>query len=200
MVTGQTVYKVPGDSKGNRIQLVVANESSVISAQSLTVGLSGVYRDVTVTPSIVKVKLLAPGATTEVSFGFDVSREAKPNSRDTLLFDVKDNTGNSWSKSVILEFAGPQEFALAQNYPNPFNPSTTIEFDLPVAARTSIAIYDILGREVTKLVDEPKETGYHSVVFDAHSVASGAYIYRMIAQPISGGKAFTKVKKLLVVR
>ncbi|MEJ2617908.1 MAG: T9SS type A sorting domain-containing protein, partial [Ignavibacteriaceae bacterium] len=67
----------------------------------------------------------------------------------------------------------PKVYALEQNYPNPFNPTTTIKFALPKNSNVKLAVYDILGRLVTKLVDGNLEAGNHKVVFNASSLASG---------------------------
>jgi hypothetical protein len=96
----------------------------------------------------------------------------------------------------------PQSFALKQCYPNPFNPKTTIEYDLPDLAMVTLTVYDILGRNVTTLVDHQQiEVGTHRVVFDASGVASGVYFYHLEATSVSDpGKTFTQVKKMLLVK
>jgi polyhydroxybutyrate depolymerase len=75
----------------------------------------------------------------------------------------------------------PKVFALEQNYPNPFNPSTTIQFAIPVGTygRTSLRVYDVLGREVATLVNEMKQPGTYTVQWDARGLASGVYICRL---------------------
>ena len=73
----------------------------------------------------------------------------------------------------------PSAFALHQNYPNPFNPSTTIQYALPQESRVTLTIYNLLGREVTQLVDEVQGAGTHSISFDAGNLASGTYLYRI---------------------
>ncbi|NLH62282.1 MAG: T9SS type A sorting domain-containing protein [Ignavibacteriales bacterium] len=75
----------------------------------------------------------------------------------------------------------PVGFALHQNYPNPFNPETVIRYQLPVSSKVTLGIYDILGKEVTKLVDKEQEAGRYQVTFDASKLASGVYICRIIA-------------------
>jgi hypothetical protein len=75
----------------------------------------------------------------------------------------------------------PTEFSLSQNYPNPFNPATVVSYQLPVARRVRIAIYDILGREVAVLLDEQKAPGKYQVEFDGAKLSSGVYIYRLTA-------------------
>jgi hypothetical protein len=196
----QTVYKVPADTKGNSIVLTVANESATAPAGLLTVRPVGTHSGVSITPGSATIKHLAGNATSDVSFSFDVGREVKINSRDTLHFEICDKTGTLGTKSIILNYSGPLDYRLEQNFPNPFNPTTTIYYDLPADSWVSIAVYDIVGREVTKLADEAKETGYHTVTFDTHNLASGAYIYRMVAQPVAGGKTYMNLKKLMVLK
>jgi hypothetical protein len=75
----------------------------------------------------------------------------------------------------------PNKFELAQNYPNPFNPTTTIEYSIPQAGVVTIKIFDILGREVTTLVNEEKQRGNHVVKFNASNLSSGIYFYKLQA-------------------
>ena len=73
----------------------------------------------------------------------------------------------------------PTESGLEANYPNPFNPSTTIRFGLPESAQVRLVVYDVLGRQISVLVDGTKEAGMHEVVFDASDLPSGMYLYRL---------------------
>jgi len=73
----------------------------------------------------------------------------------------------------------PSLFLLEQNYPNPFNPSTTIKYALPKSSMVRLSVYDLLGREVTVLVNERREAGVHEARFDASGLASGVYLYRL---------------------
>lgn len=88
----------------------------------------------------------------------------------------------------------PDEYSLSQNHPNPFNPETIIRFALPSGGKTTITIFDISGREVTRLVDGFMPPGYHSVTWNAENSASGLYFYRII----SGG--FVKTMKMTVMK
>ncbi len=93
----------------------------------------------------------------------------------------------------------PQDFALSPNYPNPFNPSTTISFQLPVASKVTLVIYDILGQKIRTLVDDHQVAGVHRVVWDARNdqaqaVGAGVYFTRLHA-----GK-FHQVQKLLLLK
>ncbi|MEE9465374.1 MAG: T9SS type A sorting domain-containing protein, partial [Candidatus Neomarinimicrobiota bacterium] len=79
----------------------------------------------------------------------------------------------------------PTGFALAQNYPNPFNPVTTIDFKLPITTQVILLVYDILGRQVSELINAPQAAGYHSVVWNGkdgsgRELPTGIYIARLI--------------------
>ncbi len=73
----------------------------------------------------------------------------------------------------------PKSYNLSQNYPNPFNPSTVINYQIPHAAKVTIKIYDIIGNEVSTLVDGNKAEGSYSVTCNALNLASGIYIYEL---------------------
>jgi Secretion system C-terminal sorting domain len=81
-----------------------------------------------------------------------------------------------------------------QNYPNPFNPTTIITFELPTSPHLSLTVCDILGREVSLLVNEKKDAGVHEVKFDAAGLASGVYFYRLVAG------SYVDTRKLLPIR
>ncbi len=89
---------------------------------------------------------------------------------------------------------GPLQFALSQNYPNPFNPTTTISYRLSTIARVSLKVYDVLGREVAKLVDRFQQPGDYSVAWDGGRHASGVYIYRLTAGQYSAAKRLLLLK------
>ncbi|MBD3615491.1 MAG: T9SS type A sorting domain-containing protein [Gracilimonas sp.] len=87
----------------------------------------------------------------------------------------------------------PGRFELYNNYPNPFNPTTTIRFAVPLEGRVQLSIYDILGRKVADLIDENYRAGFHEVQWNANSLASGMYIYRLTTQD----GVFTKKMSLI---
>ena len=88
----------------------------------------------------------------------------------------------------------PDKYELYQNYPNPFNPSTSIRFDIPKAEKVQLIIYDMLGKEITKLVNEKLDAGTYEYKFDASSLSSGVYFYRLG----SGDLSFTK--RMLLIK
>ncbi len=99
-----------------------------------------------------------------------------------------------YSKEVEVNVVIPMEFSLSQNYPNPFNPSTTISFQLAEPSPVNLRVYNLLGEEVSVLInDEVKSAGYHSVVFNAEHLSSGTYIYTLQA----GDKLFKNKMTLL---
>jgi len=75
----------------------------------------------------------------------------------------------------------PGEFKLFQNYPNPFNPATSVEYAIGRDQHVRLKIYDLLGREVTTLVDERKSAGSYRVIFDAKGLPGGVYFIRLTA-------------------
>ncbi len=93
----------------------------------------------------------------------------------------------------------PGEYALNQNYPNPFNPETIVPFALPQAGEVRVAVYNILGQEVTLLIQGHREAGFHRVVWNGkdlfgRSLASGVYFVQMTADGFSG------VRKMLLLK
>jgi hypothetical protein len=84
-----------------------------------------------------------------------------------------------WKEGVGESTGAPVEFALAGNYPNPFNPTTTIGYAVAETRLVRLVVYDLLGREVATLVNEVKEPGKYTAVWNAGALASGLYICRM---------------------
>ncbi|HMQ68928.1 MAG TPA: T9SS type A sorting domain-containing protein [Ignavibacteria bacterium] len=92
----------------------------------------------------------------------------------------------------------PADFSVSQNYPNPFNPSTRINFDIPVDGNVNITLFDISGKEVSTIVNEVKTAGYYTVSFDASSLPSGSYFYRI--NSTGSGISYTATKKMLLLK
>jgi len=102
------------------------------------------------------------------------------------------------------ERSAPESFVLEQNYPNPFNPSTNIIYTVPniktgSAPFLQLKVYDIIGNELTTLVNEQKPPGVYKVEFDGNGLPSGLYIYKLQAIAQNGG-SFTQSRKMILLK
>jgi hypothetical protein len=113
---------------------------------------------------------------------------------DLNWFPTKKAEWEVWITDVETEEGYvPQNFSLEQNYPNPFNPSTKIIFNLNQAGMTKLSVYNLLGQEITTLVNEELVAGRHTVNFDASALSSGVYFYK-----IESGKNTATMKMMLL--
>jgi hypothetical protein len=96
----------------------------------------------------------------------------------------------------------PLDYILYQNYPNPFNPSTTIRFSIPDKSTVTLKVYDMLGNEISTLVNEDKFRGIYNVTFNGNNLASGVYFYqlRAVNPSTSSGQGFIQTKKMMFVK
>jgi hypothetical protein len=95
---------------------------------------------------------------------------------------------------ISRQYVMLEEFKLHQNYPNPFNPSTTIKYEIKELADVELKVFDILGREITTLVHEQKSVGSYEIEFNASSLSSGIYFYRLQAG------SFVATKKMILMK
>jgi photosystem II stability/assembly factor-like uncharacterized protein len=119
--------------------------------------------------------------------------------RQVLIDNFNQDTINFYYPHGLIgithnETITPDKFYLSQNYPNPFNPATVFQFGLPKTSRVKLVIYDILGREVKTLVDDVLHTGVHKVTWNASSLSSGVYFYRMVTDEYSETKRMVLLK------
>jgi protocatechuate 3,4-dioxygenase beta subunit len=144
---------------------------------------------------------LIPGSYTITSDSYDYTSSSS--SSATLNYSTADSTTATASFILTPETvtgivsstpAVIQNYTLYQNYPNPFNPSTTISYFVPSAGKVVLKIYNILGDEVTTLVNGEQEAGTHRIVFNAANLASGVYFYQ-----IRAGN-FVATKKLILLK
>jgi hypothetical protein len=111
--------------------------------------------------------------------------------------------GTPGQYNIITEISSeneklPKEYKLYQNYPNPFNNETIINVEVPKKSKVSLKIYDVLGREISTLLDETKEAGKYQILFNSsnlsNSLSSGVYFYRF------GSRDFVITKKMILLK
>ncbi|MGN8225642.1 BspA family leucine-rich repeat surface protein [Gracilimonas sp. BCB1] len=113
----------------------------------------------------------------------------------TSLDTMEVRTDPNFITSAELMAQLPDEFELNQNYPNPFNPTTVIRYGVPQSSEVRLEVFDMLGRKVATLVNgERQRAGWHQVNFDASRLASGMYLYRIVA-----GK-YVQTKKMMLIK
>lgn len=93
-----------------------------------------------------------------------------------------------------------KKFMLSQNYPNPFNPTTEISYSIPESGFVQLDVYDVLGSVVANLVDKEQTKGNYKIVFNASSLTSGIYFYRLQIGAFAGNATFTETKKLILLK
>jgi photosystem II stability/assembly factor-like uncharacterized protein len=139
-----------------------------------------------------------------------ISQQVNPTDTLDNLFFLNDNTGYMASTNGIIyktttggavtsnvtNLSGviPGSYDLYQNFPNPFNPSTNIRFDIPLSSDVKLAVYDLLGREVSSLMNGQLSPGRYEYSFDGSGLPSGVYIYRLR----SGN--FNQTKKMFLMK
>jgi len=104
------------------------------------------------------------------------------------------NLGEVITTTISEDNNNASSFYLLQNYPNPFNPSTSIEYRVVSREYITLKVYDVLGREITTLVNEEKQAGVYKVVFDAGTLSSGVYYYRLTIGN------FVETKKIVLLK
>jgi hypothetical protein len=155
----------------------------------------------TLTPQVLNLPSIPPGMTVSPSLQF------RAYYIDSLFLgyfnfkvEIMSDIWTYWTDSVQVVVGVDKEnfqllaYKLEQNYPNPFNPSTTIQYSLKERTSVELILYDILGRVVEVLVNEEQGAGYYKVDFNAGSLASGIYLYRLKAG------SFIETKKMLLIK
>jgi hypothetical protein len=195
----QQTYELTPGIKGNQIVLQLSNISQTQSAENVEVKLIKQPENLTFSKTEAEIKNISTSEEKEATFEFDVRYNSKISKADTVEFLITDNRTIRVTKQFIFSYIAPKEFSLEQNYPNPFNPATKIRYSVPQEVKREksnviLKVYDILGSEVATLVNEQKEPGYYEVDFNASSIASGMYVYRLTA-----GK-YISTKKMLLIK
>ncbi|MEM8601926.1 MAG: T9SS type A sorting domain-containing protein, partial [Bacteroidota bacterium] len=174
-----TPPNVTGSIRGNRFDGTASDSGSGIA--SVALGSDAVNLVLTVDP-------FSAGAS---SVGFEVrlSNPREPGSGTIEATDVEGNVGTLFIDSenraqfapTASSAALPETVELTGSYPNPFASTTTVRYGVPAAMPVQLAVYDVTGREVARLVDGTAEAGYHTATFDASALPSGVYVLRLSA-------------------
>jgi len=191
-----SVYEVDPGTKGNQIVLEIANTSKIMEANDVDVKLVKSSKQLKFQEEEQTISSINKNKETDATFTFDINVMAPANTKDTVEFQIT-GKGINQTKSFVLKYSAPKQYALYQNYPNPFNPTTTIRYSIPEtqhAASVQLKVYDILGREITTLVNKEQKAGNYEVKFDGSRYASGIYIYRLTADN------FVSIKKMMMVK
>jgi hypothetical protein len=198
----QQVYEIPfpegtGGSKGNVIELSVAN-TSALTAEQVKVEVASAPAWITFAGKDTVISALKSKEEQTASFTFSVGKSAAVNKEQILSFAITTKSGETWTKEIKIKIAPPATYELFQNYPNPFNPTTVISYQLSEASNVSLKVYDILGREILALVNEQQEPGYYRKTFSARSYASGMYVYQLVATDSQNHKHVFRKAMMLV--
>ena len=95
---------------------------------------------------------------------------------------------------IQLNTETPDKYSIKQNFPNPFNPSTNMQFSLPKSSFVTLKVYDNIGQEVALLINQNMSSGNYEYKFDAGTLGSGIYYYRISAN------GFTETKKMILIK
>ncbi|MEL7170294.1 MAG: T9SS type A sorting domain-containing protein [Bacteroidota bacterium] len=179
-------HALPFASTGHTLELEVAhadNERAQPAAFTVTLADAPVW--LAVTPAAVTLDALAPGTDALARFVFDVTEEAPVGEPGAMTFEIATDDGQTWTKTVRVEVAAPEAFAVAGAYPNPFAHAAEVVYDLPADATVTFAVYDLLGRVVQQTRGE-QAAGRHTAAVTGAGLASGVYVWRLVALGTDG--------------
>ena len=134
------------------------------------------------------------GTTTEPQIYTFVDRNLEAGKYQYRLKQIDFDGTFEYSNNIEVEIGIPTRFSLEQNFPNPFNPGTKIRWQSPISTHLTLRVYDVLGNEVAKLVDEYRNAGSYEVEFDASQLASGVYYYQLLVGD------FIETKKMILLK
>jgi hypothetical protein len=177
------------------------NEGQTKTVENLYIAMTSNDTTVVSISSPIYIGSIAPGEVVIPSNSFTVVVDS--NFANIFYFDFEMNSDGwvYWKDSENIFVTGleneieiPNNFTLNQNYPNPFNPVTTIKYSVPEESDVSLIVYNTLGEEILKLVNEVKEAGSYSIELNAAILPSGVYFYQLK----SG--SFIETKKMLLIK
>jgi hypothetical protein len=194
---GQTVYELVPGSKNNQFEMSLSNNTKS-KFQSVTVTVQEAPVWVEFSNKEISFEGINTSEKRTAEFYFNISDNAPIGEEGVIKFRTSDNSNRSWYKTYNVKVTPPNVFEVYQNYPNPFNPTTTIKYSIPHDAIVTIKVFNVLGEEVSELVNKEMKTGIHEVVFDATNLSSGFYFYLIEAKGVDGTKYFDAKKMVLL--
>ena len=193
----QTVYELVPGSKDNLFELSIANNTKS-NFQTVIVTVYEAPDWIEFSNNEISFEGINTLEKRTAGFYFSISDNAPIGEEGIIKFRTSDNSNRSWYKTYNVKVTPPKVFEVYQNYPNPFNPSTTIKYSIPQDAVVTIKVFNVLGEEVSLLVNKEMKTGIHEVVFDADNLSSGFYFYLVEAKGVDGTKYFDAKKMVLL--
>jgi Secretion system C-terminal sorting domain len=139
------------------------------------------------------------GTTTEKQSYMIVDYDVPAGKYYYRLKQIDLNGTMNYSKEIFADISVPAEFTLSQNYPNPFNPTTSIKFGLKFDSKVTLRIFNVLGQQISTLVNTDLKAGYYNEEFNASYLPSGVYLYTIEAAG-HNGQNFTATKKLVLLK
>jgi hypothetical protein len=197
-------YQVEPGSRGNEYILEARNRTGRTLTR-LQVEITGQPAWLSAPIVTLDPEPVAPDSSVPIRMRFDAAPDVPAGTAGVLRLTLSAEGRPLLSRTVRMQAAVPRAYALGQNFPNPFNPSTVLRFDLPEESHVRLVVFDLLGREVRRLVDELRPAGIHSVRWDGtadgkNDTASGVYFARLEARSADGGGAFTGLIRMVLLR
>ncbi len=151
-----------------------------------------------ISPGTRELPDLPPGGTANTSFTIQTT-DSSAHESFTAVFDILYAGFPCWQYTMVITGTAhnnrmPLTFNLEQNYPNPFNPVTTIRYSVPEISKVQIKVYDVLGNEISTLLNEEKHAGTYELTWNAANLPSGVYFYRIQASE------FISTKKMILLK
>ena len=171
----------------NKAMILLAN-ASMTKTINFNLDFDGTSRGLLGNLKVQKITEDTDGEIVSKDNSFNMGITLQP--KDVIAYIIEpDSIGTGLKEENIKS-----DYKLEQNYPNPFNPSTTISFSIPRAGRTKLSVFNILGEEITVLLNKELLSGHYEVNFDADNLSSGIYFYKLQSNN------YTSIKKMMLVK
>ena len=188
-----TLYAVNGEVNLNAFELPPVPPSGIFdirfASDRIAEDLNNSFQTIQMTGIEHPIKVIVENLNIRLQdeTGNEINENLKPGEEITI-------SKTTINKLMVTGELIPNEYALEQNYPNPFNPITTIKFYIPELSFVTLKVYDVLGNEITTLVNVEKPIGSFEIKFDATGLPSGIYFYRLRAG------SFVETKKMVFMK